>query len=245
MDKYLFNCFVIFYILFGENMSDFNERLVNILKQNTEFIDENNDLIKEKVINSALKDDNILLEILLKNDETKEYFFKNIHNFLIFNKDKFIKFISKRYLFNSITDFKNKIGLNINGKYVNELDDVSLVWPFKDCILEGGMTKGDIKRKEIFFNEVVHKDEIDKLLDSKVLTNFKKFTPEGEFDSFDFNIENGLIKDNLILKGNNLLALHSIKSNFRKKVKLIFIDPPFNTEGDDFKYNDKFSHLLG
>jgi adenine-specific DNA-methyltransferase len=35
-----------------------------------------------------------------------------------------------------------------------------------------------------------------------------------------------MIKDNLIIKGNNLLALHTLKSNFAGKVKLIYIDPP-------------------
>lgn len=47
---------------------------------------------------------------------------------------------------------------------------------------------------------------------------------------------------NLLLKGNNLLALHSLKKKFAKQVKLIYIDPPYNTGNDSFNYNDKFSH---
>ncbi|MGB3477971.1 MAG: site-specific DNA-methyltransferase [bacterium] len=55
---------------------------------------------------------------------------------------------------------------------------------------------------------------------------------------------NGNIKDNLIIKGNNLLALHSLKKRFAGKVKLIYIDPPYNTPGDanTFNYNNSFNH---
>ena len=45
----------------------------------------------------------------------------------------------------------------------------------------------------------------------------------------------------MIIKGNNLLALHSLKRKFAGKVQLIYIDPPYNTCNDSFKYNDKFS----
>ncbi|MBK9299762.1 MAG: site-specific DNA-methyltransferase [Bacteroidetes bacterium] len=48
--------------------------------------------------------------------------------------------------------------------------------------------------------------------------------------------------DNIILKGNNLLALHTLKQEFAGKVKLIYIDPPYNTGGDGFNYNDSFTH---
>jgi adenine-specific DNA-methyltransferase len=46
----------------------------------------------------------------------------------------------------------------------------------------------------------------------------------------------------LIIKGNNLLALHSLKKQFQGKVKLIYIDPPYNTGNDEFGYNDNFNH---
>lgn len=46
----------------------------------------------------------------------------------------------------------------------------------------------------------------------------------------------------MIIKGNNLLALHSLKKQFAGKVKLIYIDPPYNTGNDGFKYNDNFNH---
>lgn len=52
----------------------------------------------------------------------------------------------------------------------------------------------------------------------------------------------GTPAENLIIKGNNLIALHSLAKQFKGKVKLIYIDPPYNTETDSFAYNDKFSH---
>lgn len=54
-------------------------------------------------------------------------------------------------------------------------------------------------------------------------------------------------KPNLLIKGNNLIALHTLKEYFRHapqqdKVKLIYIDPPYNTGNDSFNYNDRFNH---
>ena len=36
--------------------------------------------------------------------------------------------------------------------------------------------------------------------------------------------------------------MHSLKFQFKGKVKLIYIDPPYNTGSDSFSYNDKFNH---
>jgi len=122
---------------------------------------------------------------------------------------------------------------------------VSLVWPYKDCILEGGQTKEEEKRKEIFFNEILAQDEINRLFDPKVLTNFKRYTPDGEEKVTEIKRdENGTIKENLIIKGNNLLALHTLKTQFRGKVDLIYIDPPYNppSNANTFCYNNNFNH---
>ena len=37
------------------------------------------------------------------------------------------------------------------------------------------------------------------------------------------------------------MALHTLESQFAGKVKLIYIDPPYNTGSDSFKYNDAFN----
>ncbi|WP_373451526.1 DNA methyltransferase [Campylobacter bilis] len=45
---------------------------------------------------------------------------------------------------------------------------------------------------------------------------------------------------NIITKGDNLDALKLLKSSYYKKIKMIYIDPPYNTKNDDFIYNDDF-----
>jgi len=226
-------------------MTNFDQELKEKLKQNMEFWDEEiDDINRNEIIDRAYKVDKDLIGILIDDKEIRETFFDKIKEYWIFNVNKFVDYIENiKVLSNSYTKFKNKIGLTIDGKYLNERGEVSLVWPFKDCVLEGGMTKEDQKRNEIFFNEILAKDEIDRLFDAKVLTNFKKYTAKGEEKVKDFNRdEKGTIKDNLIIKGNNLLALHSLKKEFAGRVKLIYIDPPYNTGGDSFVYNDSFNH---
>jgi adenine-specific DNA-methyltransferase len=128
---------------------------------------------------------------------------------------------------------------------------VVLAWPHKDCILEGGQSKDDEKNNEVFYNEILSRDEIDRLFEPKALTNIKRYSRHSELDSESkegLRIESAMtideitIEDNLILKGNNLIALHSLKKKYAGKVKLIYIDPPYNTGNDSFKYNDKFNH---
>ncbi|RLA07502.1 MAG: type III restriction endonuclease subunit M [Gammaproteobacteria bacterium] len=99
------------------------------------------------------------------------------------------------------------------------------------------------KRDEIFFNQVLAYDEKDRLFDEKALVNFIRHNKDGQQKVNNIKRdENGTIKENLIIKGNNLLALHSLKKQFTGKIKLIYIDPPYNTGNDGFKYNDNFNH---
>lgn len=223
----------------------FYNKVENLLVSNKKFLDSDGVLNKSKINDLALKLDEELISLLIDNDETRNKFFKKIKDIYVFNLNDFIYFISdKNFLSNSYTKYKNKIGLSIGGSMLNEVGDVVLNFPFKDCILEGGQDKEDSKRDEIFYNEILAPDEIDRLLDNKAFTNFKKFTSDGEkeLDSFNRN-ETGTIKDNLIIKGNNLIALHSLKKEFSGKVKLIYIDPPYyfkNKIDDTFAYNSNF-----
>ena len=214
------------------------------LKKEPNFVTDNGELKKWVVLNKAQNFDEELIGLLLDNADLKEKFFVNVKGTLVFNQNLFVQFLEqKNYLNDSYTQYKNKVGLTIDGKYLKQRNEVALVWPFKDCILEGGQSREEDKREEIFFNEILAQDEITQLLEPKVLTNAKRIDKDGEkpLDQFNRN-ENGTITDNLIIKGNNLLVLHSLKSNFSNKIKLIYIDPPFNTGKDEFKYNDSFNH---
>jgi adenine-specific DNA-methyltransferase len=163
---------------------------------------------------------------------------------LVFNVNTFIDYISqKNFLDNSYTRFRNRIGLTIGERYLRERGEVALAWPYKDCVLEGGQTKEEEKREEIFFNEVLAEDEINRLLDPKALTSFARFTEKGKQPVTEFTRdENQILRENIVIKGNNLLATYSLLPLFRGRVKLIYIDPPFNTGTDDFGYNDTFNH---
>ncbi len=222
------------------------------LKKEPNFVTDNGELKKWVVLNKAQNFDEELIGLLLDNADLKEKFFVNVKGTLVFNQNLFVQFLEqKNYLNDSYTQFKNKVGLTIDGKYLKQRNEVALVWPFKDCILEGGQSREEDKREEIFFNETLAQDEITQLLEPKVLTNAKTYDKNGENDFTGFtrdaelNKKRGLpedtITDNLIIKGNNLLALHTLKEEFAGKVKLIYIDPPYNTGNDSFQYNDSFN----
>jgi adenine-specific DNA-methyltransferase len=220
------------------------ETLEKQLKKEPNFVTDNGELKKWVVLNKAQNFDEELIGLLLDNADLKVKFFISVKGTLVFNQNLFVQFLEqKNYLNDSYTQYKNKVGLTIDGKYLKQRNEVALVWPFKDCILEGGQSRDEDEREEIFFNEILAQDEITQLLEPKVLTNAKRIDKDGDklLDQFKRN-ENGTITDNLIIKGNNLLALHTLKKEFAGKVKLIYIDPPYNTGGlgDTFTYNNSF-----
>jgi len=219
-------------------MQNLLEELKKLLEQDERLVVEGN-LLKNKIIESALKLDVDLIRLLLKSEPIKIHFFQEVDGVLVFDKIKFQKFVSnKAFLPDSYTSFKNQIGLvTENEEYLSESKEVVLAWPYKDCLLEGGQEKEDEKRDEIFYNEILAPDEIDRLTEPKVLTKFKRIDKDGEH-----KVQEIKGNDNLIIRGNNLLALHSLQKRFAGKVKLIYIDPPYNTGNDSFKYNDNFNH---
>ncbi|MFN3589853.1 MAG: DNA methyltransferase [Spirosomataceae bacterium] len=213
------------------------------LKKEPDFVSEAGELKKWVVLDKAQNFDETLIALLLQNEDLKKEFFLPIQGILVFKQPHFVQFMEqKNFLNDSYTQYKNKVGLTIGGSYLKQRSDIALVWPFKDCILEGGQSREEDKREEVFFNELLAQDEITQLLEPKVLTHAKRVDVHGEkpLEQFQRN-EEGTITDNLIIKGNNLLALHTLKEEFAGKVKLIYIDPPYNTGNDGFNYNDSFN----
>jgi len=215
--------------------------LSSALKEDERLVSDDSRLLKNKAVELANKLDEGLVKILFENTELKNTFFKKIGDLTLFDKDLFIEFVSnKEFLPDSYTAFKNKVGLAVDRNYLKQDKEVTLIWPYKDCVLEGGQTKEEAKRGEIFWNTTLAPDEINRLLEPKVLANWTRYDKN--------NLKKGRKAteisdtDNLIIKGNNLLALHSLKRRYGGRVKLIYIDPPFNTDNDSFKYNDSFSH---
>lgn len=219
------------------------QTLESQLKKEPNYVTDHGELKKWVIINKAQNFDEELIGLLLKNEITRQHFFTEIAGTVVFKQNLLIQFLEqKNFLNDSYTQYKNKIGLTIGGKYLKQRNEVALVWPFKDCILEGGQSREESRREEIFFNAILAQDEITQLLDPKVLTNARSFSINGEHPLARFNRnEEGILTDNLIIKGNNLLGMASLIPEFRNRIKLIYIDPPYNTGSDSFKYNDSFN----
>jgi len=197
-------------------------------------------LLKHKLIDDLRGYKKDLLEKLLSNELIKNTYSIKLETGIVFKVDEFISMLRyKTYWENSYTRYSNEIGLTSEGKYLKYNTDVVLDFPHKDCVLEGGMTNEDLRKKEIYYHKVLAKEEIDTLLSPKVLINIRKYDENGEHEVTEFKDT-----DNLIIKGNNLIALYSLKEKFSNSVKGIFIDPPYffykNKNDDSFRYNSNF-----
>jgi len=211
-----------------------------LFKQSDKFSDKEGKLFIPKILEAIDKVDSELVKLLLNDEKAKEQFFMTIEGVYVLNQNDLIEFFTMNEYFNhSYTSYTNKIGLIRKDSFIKKFDDVVLAFPYKDCVLEGGQTKDDNKKNEVFYNSIISRDEIDRLFEPKVLTNIRRYDKDGEHKVEDIEED-----DNLIIKGNNLLALHSLKKKYAGKVKLIYIDPPYNTGNDSFGYNDNFNHSI-
>ena len=223
------------------------QRVKEILNSNEElrekYITDRGGVKRNLVSQDIKKYDEKLLTSLLKDDLIKKSYTSIIDGTTIFKADEFSEtFLYKEYWEDSYTKFSNKIGLTSSGKFIDESTDVVLDFPYKDTVLKAGMSKEDVEKKDLepnepFLNETLAKPEIDELFEPKILVNAKKYDKDGDHKVTEFSE-----KDNLIIKGNNLIALHSLEKKYAGKIKVILIDPPYNTGSDSFKYNDNFSN---
>ena len=235
-------------------MKNIFDTVAELLLTNDKYKAEDGKLLKAVVYSDVMAMSKDLLTLLLSNEDVKETFFKDVQGTLVFDKQKFAWFMeSKEFLPDSYTAYTNKIGLTHNGSFISQTNDVVLDFPYKDCVLEGGQDKDDQKRSEIFYNETIASDEISRMIAPKVFTNAKRYTAAGskdllgnlDPDTIHVEEKTGITfsdNDNLIIKGNNLIALASLLKRYEGKVKCIYIDPPYNTGNDSFNYNDSFNH---
>ncbi|WRG46801.1 site-specific DNA-methyltransferase [Helicobacter pylori] len=198
-----------------------------------------NHFTKERLVTLILQHDEKLLTFMLEHENANDYknaFFKTIANSLVFNEKALLECLEIKELEKFFTRFKNKIGLYSQGRPIKSSELVVLNFPFKDNVLLGNAKDNNTKPDELFYHEILHKNEIDTLLSKKALCHFEMHG-QGDLQS--------ALKDkntNYLIKGNNLIALHSLKKKFAKQVKCIYIDPPYNTGNDSFNYNDNFNH---
>ena len=223
-------------------MQNLMDDLAELLQKDQSFISDGA-ILKNAVIEAALNMRPHLLELLLESESIKAHFFTEVIGYQVFDKVKFVDFVSNKvFLPDSYTAFKNRIGLIDGSGYLSQNHDVVLAWPYKDCVLEGGMTKEEKGRQEVFWNTTLAPDDITRLFEPKVLTGWERWDAEAVADNVAKPVGEFRDDDNLLIKGNNLLALHSMKVRYAGRVKLIYIDPPYNTGNDGFKYNDRFNH---
>ena len=183
------------------------KKIETLFKSKDKYQSDDNKLLKTKIYEDVMKMEPEVLTLLLSDESIKKEFFTEVQGILIFDKQKFSWFLeSKEFLPDSYTSYKNKIGLmDKQGHFISSSNDVVLSFPYKDCILTGGQDKDEQKRQEIMFNEIIASDEITRMLAPKVFTNAKRYTKDGIEKNIIFD-EN----DNLIIKGNNLIALACI-----------------------------------
>ena len=226
-----------------KNQSRIIEELIKTLKENKSYVIENK-LNKTLIVDHAFQMNEELLTLLLNNEHLKNYFFANVNKTLVFDKIAFQEVITnKQLLDDSFTKYKKDIGLNIEEPSAN-FNNVVLNWPYKDCVLEGGQSNESENREEVFWNENISRDEIDLLLRPKVFASGelvsqkkeKRFTSKG--DNFFSESKNFLIH------GNNLIVAHTLNEKFSNSIKLVYLDPPYNTPGEanTFSYNNSFNH---
>lgn len=195
-------------------------------------------LLKNELIEDLRSYEESVIETLLSNKLIKDTYSIQLTSSLVFKIEDFISMLRyKSYWDNSYTKYTNEIGLTSENKYLKYNSDVILDFPHKDSVLEGGMTKEELGKKEIYYHTVIAKEEIDTLISPKVLNNAYKYDESGEKKTHKISSD-----DNLILKGNNLIALYNLREKYTNKIKIVYIDPPYNTGGDSFKYNDRFNH---
>ena len=218
-------------------MANFFEKVLDVLRTDDRFFTAEGELLRNAVYEAAMKMDPKLIKMLFENADTKARFFTDVDGISVFDKVGFGWVINNReFLPDSYTRYKNKIGLtDSTGSYISTSNDVVLVFPYKDCVLEGGQTREEQKKDEIFYNTTLAPDEVDRLLSPKVFTNIQLFSSDGHKPINSFHDD-----DNLIIRGNNVLALSSLCKRYSNRIQFIYIDPPYNTANDSFRYNDSF-----
>ncbi len=83
-----------------------------------------------------------------------------------------------------------------------------------------------------------HLDVPYKVLEHKYTFN----SPFSKGGKGDFKEDNKELSGNKIIHGDNLEALKSLLPEYEGKIKLIYIDPPYNTGNESWVYNDNVNH---
>ncbi len=121
-------------------------------------------------------------------------------------------------------NFPNAISTDEEGKFI--IDPIKLqmyIDPSKAEIKENGYSLSWVGKKESYHNAFTKNYKI-----------LKPLKNEKESKNWDTT-------DNILIKGDNIEALKILKQNYFEKIKMVYIDPPYNTKNEAFVYNDNFT----
>jgi adenine-specific DNA-methyltransferase len=120
--------------------------------------------------------------------------------------------------------FPHAVSVDEDGKYVIDPEKLQMsLDPSKAEIKEDGYGLNWVGKKEAYH--------------SAFSKNYKVLKPLND----DENSKNWDETDNILIKGDNLDALKILRQNYFESIKMIYIDPPYNTKSDGFVYNDDFT----
>lgn len=109
--------------------------------------------------------------------------------------------------------------------------------------------KLNYKNKDKFYsfikNDFLPKEELKNYLNWNFNLNINYFNINWTKEQIDnISFQKILEKENkkILINWENLFILNKLKENINKKVKLIYIDPPYNTGNNSFEYFDNFNH---
>ena len=194
---------------------NFDGAVSEALRGDPRFVSTDGALLPGSLYGAAMEMDPALLRALYHNEATREGFFTQVDGIAVFDKAAFCQAVGGRAC-------------------PSPPRDVELVFPHKDCVLEGGQSRED--RRQVFYSEALSPGRVARLLEPKALTHPRRYTADGVEATTEVSPA-----DNLVIQGDNLPVLSSLLPVYAGKVKLIYIDPPYNTGSDAFGYNDRFS----
>lgn len=100
---------------------------------------------------------------------------------------------------------------------------------------EGELAFGETDPSEFSVFSVVKENKY-LVLDTKFFSGDFKAKLIGGIENFDEQM------DGLLIHSENFQALNLLQARYKEQVKCVYIDPPYNTGGDDFLYKDSYQH---
>lgn len=120
--------------------------------------------------------------------------------------------------------FPHAVSMDEEGKYIIDPQKLQMsLDPSKAQIKEDGYGLNWVGKKEAYH--------------SAFSKNYKVLKPLND----NKNSKNWETTENILIKGDNLDALKILRHNYFESIKMIYIDPPYNTKNDGFVYNDNFT----